>query len=153
MVELATDIEVPFVLITGTGAGLVVIMESVLLLINSCDILFTFQQFFLFIFVAVVCCVWIVGGDLWLSPSLSIAGLLGQTLHLQVLGGGQEGGEILLSNVDLSCKYKVIGPLETNFNLKLKVQQTPSLTLDLEPGNKFLCFYKNWSNLENFENK
>ena len=148
MVELATDIEVPFVLITGTGAGLVVIMESVFLLINSCDILFTFQQFFLFIFVAVVCCVWIVGGDLWLSPSLSIAGLLGQTLHLQVLGGGQEGGEILLSNVDLSCKYKVkwkLGPLAT------KVQQ-PSLTLDLEPGNKFLCFSKNWSNLENFEN-
>ena len=109
MVQLTTDIEVPlYLLILITGAGLVVIMESVLLLINSCDILFTFQQFFLFIFVAVVCCVWIVGGDLWLGPSLSIAGLLGQTLHLQVLGGGQEGGEILLSNVDLSCKYKVI---------------------------------------------
>ena len=109
MVELAADIEVPFhlfVLVTGTGAGLVVIMESVLLLINSCDILFTFQEFFLFILVAVVCCFWIVAGDgdLWFSPSLSIAGLLGQTLHLQVLGGGQEGGKILLSNVDLSCK-------------------------------------------------
>ena len=107
MVQLPTDIEVSFhLLILITGAGLVVIMEGVLLLINSCNVLFTFQKFFLFIFGAVVCCVWIVVGD-WLCfcPSLSIAALLGQTLHLQVLSGGQEGGKILLSNIDLSYNY------------------------------------------------
>ena len=108
VVQLSTDIEVPlYLLVLITGAGLVVIMESVLLLINSCNVLFTLQQFLLFIFAAVLCCFWIVVGDLWSRPSLSlsITGLLGQALHLQVLCGGQEGRKILLSNIDLSYKY------------------------------------------------
>ena len=116
MVQLSTDIEVPlYLLVLITGAGLVVIMESVLLLINSCNVLFTLQQFLLFIFAAVLCCFWIVVGDLRCCPSLSVAGLLGQTLHLQVLSCGQEGGKILLSNVDLSYKYR-------KFNNKKKCQ-------------------------------